>query len=272
MREAGIAAAVVLAAGSGRRMGSHTAKQFLPLCGKPVLYWTLAAFEESGADAVILVVSNEAAADHCQVEIIEKYGFRKVRAITFGGEERQDSVWRGLACLRGLQDGGSSDIRASEGILDGRFAEEGCSEGMPCFDFVAIHDGARCLVTPEIIDRTFADARKYKAAACAMPVKDTIRLADEEGFTKETPDRRKLYLMQTPQTFSFPLIYDAYEAFAGEKEKAGSAGYDAVTDDAEVLWRMAGRRTYLSEGSYENLKITTPEDLLLAEAILRSHQ
>ncbi|MBQ7677162.1 MAG: 2-C-methyl-D-erythritol 4-phosphate cytidylyltransferase [Lachnospiraceae bacterium] len=146
---------------------------------------------------------------------------------------------------------------------------DGSGEMTP--ELVAIHDGARCLVTPAIISRAFADAETYGAAVCAMPVKDTIKIADEGGFAKETPDRRTLFLMQTPQTFSFPLIHDAYEAFVRAKEREENGGkYAAVTDDAEVLEWMTGKQSFLSEGSYENIKITTPEDMLLAEAIIKS--
>lgn len=238
-------AAVVLAAGSGKRMGTDTAKQFLLLCGKPVLYWTLKAFEESGADEVVLVVSDEEAERFCRSSILERYGIKKVRSICFGGAQRYDSVWRGLQCIKGW--------------------------GERQADLVAIHDGARCLVTPLIIDRAFADAKSYGAAAAAMPVKDTIKIAGADGFAVETPDRRTLFLMQTPQTFSFPLIYDAYEAFARAKKMEENGGkYAAVTDDAEVLEWMAGRKSFLTGGSYENIKITTPEDLIIAEAILKS--
>ena len=228
-------AAVVLAAGSGKRMGGDVPKQFLPLLERPVLYWTLAAFEKSAVSAVVLVISDDEAEAFCRKEIVEKYGLSKVKAYVPGGAERYDSVRQGL-----------------------RFIAE---QWKTC-EYVAIHDGARCLITPEIIDRTFADAKTYHAAVAAMPVKDTIK-TEEDGFTGKTIDRRLLRQMQTPQTFSFALIWDAYERLME------SNPLPVVTDDAEVLEKMCGQRTFLSEGSYENLKITTPEDLLLAEAILK---
>lgn len=231
-------AAVILAAGTGKRMGSDVPKQFLSLCGEPALYWTLRAFEESCVQQSVLVVSSEEAEAFCRHEIIEKHGFQKVRAFVRGGAERYDSVWNGLCAL-------SDVLEVSAG-------------------YVLIHDGARCLVTTEIIERTLADAKRCDAAVASVPVKDTIKRVDADGFSAETLERKSLRQMQTPQTFSFPLIREAYRKMMEETPQPG------VTDDAEVLQRMCNRSTYLSEGSYENLKITTPEDLLLAEAILKS--
>ncbi len=231
-------AAVILAAGTGKRMGSDVPKQFLSLCGEPALYWTLRAFEESSVQQSILVVSSDEAEEFCRREIIGKHGFQKVRIYARGGAERYDSVWNGLMAL--------SDV------LD------------PDIGYVLIHDGARCLVTADLIERTLADAKRYGAAVASVPVKDTIKRVDAEGFSSETLERKTLRQMQTPQTFSFSLIKEAYRKMIEEEPQPD------VTDDAEVLQRMLGKSSFLSEGSYENLKITTPEDLLLAEAILKS--
>ncbi len=230
-------AAVILAAGSGKRMGTDVPKQFLSLCGEPALFWTLRAFEESSVEGMVLVVSTDEAEDFCRREIIGKHGFQKVCAFVRGGAERYDSVWNGLTALTDLMD--------------------------PAAGYVLIHDGARCLVTKEGIERTLADAKRCGAAVASVPVKDTIKRVDQDGFSAETLERRVLRQMQTPQTFSFPLIYEAYRKMIKE------APQPDVTDDAEVLQRMSGRSSFLSEGSYENLKITTPEDLLMAEAILK---
>lgn len=231
-------AAVILAAGSGKRMGTDVPKQFLSLCGEPALIWTLRAFEESSVQQSVLVVSSDEAEDFCRREIIEKHGFQKVCAFVRGGAERYDSVWNGLTALSDVMD--------------------------PSSGYVLIHDGARCLVTPDIIERTLTDAKRCGAAVASVPVKDTIKRVDAEGFSAETLQRKTLRQMQTPQTFSFPLIREAYRKMIEEEPQPD------VTDDAEVLQRMCNRSTFLSEGSYENLKITTPEDLLLAEAILKN--
>ena len=231
-------AAVILAAGSGKRMGTDVPKQFLSLCGEPALTWTLRAFEESSVQQSVLVVSSDEAEEFCRREIIEKHGFQKVRAFVRGGAERYDSVWNGLTAL-------------SE-VLD------------PDSGYVLIHDGARCLVTPDLIERTLADAKRCGAAVASVPVKDTIKRVDDDGFSAETLERKTLRQMQTPQTFSYALIKEAYCLMIEEHPQPD------VTDDAEVLQRMCSRASFLSEGSYENLKITTPEDLLLAETILKS--
>lgn len=231
-------AAVILAAGTGKRMGSDVPKQFLTLRGEPALYWTLRAFERSSVQQSVVVVSSEEAEAFCRHEIIEKHGFQKVRAFVRGGAERYDSVWNGLCAL--------SDV------LD------------PASGYVLIHDGARCLVTAEVIERTLTDAKRCGAAVASVPVKDTIKRVNTDGFSAETLDRKTLRQMQTPQTFSFSLIREAYRKMVEEDPQPD------VTDDAEVLQRMCRKSTFLSEGSYENLKITTPEDLLLAEAILQS--
>ena len=237
MSKAERAAAIVLAAGSGKRMGSEKPKQFLDLCGQPALYWTLLSFEKSSVDAVVVVVSSAEAGDYVRDGIVVKNGFNKIVSIVSGGAERYDSVWKGLCAI-----------------------EDGAFQGA---EYVLIHDGARCLVTPEIIDRTISDTKRFGSGVASMPVKDTIKRADEKGFSAETIDRSTLRQMQTPQTFFYREIYEAYAELMKTEPRP------KVTDDAEVLERMKGRKAYLSEGSYENLKLTTPEDLILAEALLK---
>ena len=224
-------AAVILAAGQGKRMQSSVQKQYLLLEGHPILYYSLKIFEESPVDDIILVTGQSEIA-HCREEIVEHYGFQKVSAIVAGGKERYHSVYAGLKAVK----------------------EAG---------YVLIHDGARPFVTQEIISRTLEGARGSGACVAGMPVKDTIRLLDEYGDPEITPDRERVWMMQTPQTFSFPLIYDAYQKLM-ELEQSGHAV--SVTDDAMVLETMIGKKITLTEGSYENIKITTPSDLKIAEA------
>lgn len=218
--------AVVLAGGSGKRMNSEIHKQYLLLRGKPVLYYSLKAFEESGVSDIVLVVGAGEVA-YCREEIIEKYGISKVRSVVEGGKERYHSVYEGL--------------KASEGA-----------------DYVLIHDGARPLVDHDIIRRSMEAVAAHQACAAGMPVKDTIKIVDEAGYAKETPDRSLVWQVQTPQTFSYPLIRDAYETMFLEQSCS-------VTDDAMVLEKMTGHPVKLIEGSYRNIKITTPEDLAAAE-------
>lgn len=228
--------AVILAAGRGKRMNSPIQKQYLMLRGYPVLYYSIKAFEESMVDQIILV-TGPGEADYCKNEIVERYGFEKVRKIVPGGKERYHSVYEGL--------------KAAEGA-----------------DYVFIHDGARPFVNGEIIARTLAGAKEHGACVAGMPVKDTIKLADAGGFTESTPDRSKVWMIQTPQTFAYPLIYGAYQKLMEQEEKGEEV---KVTDDAMVLETMGHRRTKLVEGSYKNIKITTPSDLQIAEIFSAGH-
>lgn len=222
--------AIVLAAGAGKRMNSAVHKQYMMLAGKPVLYYALKAFEESAVTDIVLVVGT-GEIEYCRQEIVNFYGIHKVSAIVEGGRERYHSVYEGLLAAPGT-------------------------------DYVLIHDGARPFVTADMIARSIACARHYKACVVGMPVKDTIKVVDEEGFSKETPKRSTLWQVQTPQSFSYPLIREAYEKVVAQDDCA-------VTDDAMVLEWATGQQVKVIEGSYQNIKITTPEDLLVAEAYLK---
>lgn len=238
--------AVVLAAGQGKRMGTQTPKQYLEIAGKPLLYYTLLAFEKSPLiDAIVLVVGDSYQIDFCKKEIVDAYQFQKVDIITVGGKERYDSV---LCALRAIE-------------------KEMCKEAKE--GYVFIHDGARPVVTQAILERCLEAAQTHEACVAAMPVKDTIKIADEEGFAESTPRRDLLWTVQTPQTFSFSLIYKAYEQMSGQMDRLAAEGIK-ITDDAMVVETFTDRKVKLVEGSYENIKVTTIEDLILAEAFLNS--
>jgi 2-C-methyl-D-erythritol 4-phosphate cytidylyltransferase len=224
--------AIVLAAGSGSRMNQKKEKQFLLLDGKPVLYYSLRTFEASIVDEIILV-TKEKDIDYCRQEIVEKYGFTKVRRIVSGGKERYDSVQRGLK---------AADKRNN---------------------IIMIHDAARPFVTNRMILDSISAARRYKACTVAVPVKDTIKVVDEYEFGVETPDRSTLYIIQTPQTFDRGLLREAYDRLriSGDKD---------ITDDTMIVERYLDQRVKMVEGSYKNIKITTPEDMPVAEALLSS--
>ena len=223
-------AAIVLAAGSGKRMNSQVHKQYLIIQDRPVLYYSLKEFEDSAVDEIVLVVG-KGEEEFCRREIVDKYGISKVKAIVEGGKERYHSVFEGLKQ--------TSDA-----------------------DYVLIHDGARPFVNQDIIRRCMQEVQKYQACVVGMPVKDTIKIADEEGYAKQTPDRKNVWMIQTPQTFSYALIYEAYEEMLKTEDPA-------ITADAMVLDRIKGKTSKLSEGSYRNIKITTPEDLLIANVYLQ---
>ena len=230
--------AIVLSAGRGNRMHADRPKQYLDLCGRPVIAWSLYAFEGfADVDDVILVTGSDDI-DYCRSEIVDRYGLKKVRSIVPGGAERYLSVWEGL--------------KEAKRLLNDQYGQAG--EG----SYLFIHDGARPLVDDGILERCLADARQYHACVAAMPVKDTIRIADDNAFSLETPARRSVWQIQTPQVFSFPLVYESYR-------KLIDAGAADVTDDAMVVERESSVRAKLTEGSYRNLKITTPEDLEIAQ-------
>ncbi len=222
--------AIVLAAGQGKRMNSQVAKQYLQIKNRPLLYYTLTAFEKSYVDEIILVTAN-GEERYCKEQIVDSFGIKKIKAIVSGGRERYDSVWQGL---------------------------NACHEA----EYVLIHDGARPCIKPEIINRTIDCVKENQACIVAMPVKDTIKIVDD-GMVAETLDRKSLMIVQTPQAFSYSLIRNAYE-------KIMQYEHDNLTDDAMVVERATDVSIHIVEGSYTNIKVTTPEDMLVAETFLRS--
>lgn len=238
--------AIVLAAGGGRRMNSAVAKQFMMLGDKPLLWYSLQAVERSEViDDCILVTGKDSIA-YVRQEIVQKYGFHKVDIIVPGGRERWESVANAVAALE-----------FSDRIVPNRNG------------YVFIHDGARPFLREEILSRTYEAVQKYHACVAAVPSKDTIKLANEAGIAVSTPDRRFLWSVQTPQVFDTELIVKAYGALG---EKAEREGFETitVTDDASVVELFTDCPVKLAEGSYENIKITTPEDLKVAEVFLET--
>ena len=226
--------AIVLSAGQGKRMGTSIQKQYIELKGKPIVYYALEAFQNSALIDEIIMVVGKGQEEYCRKEIVEKYHLDKVREITEGGAERYDSVYSGLQRVR--HDG-----------------------------YVLIHDGARPFVAEAVIQRIYDAVCNYPACVVGMPVKDTIKIVDKEKYTKETPNRSFVWQIQTPQAFDIFLIRDAYEKFMQSEQKN-------ITDDAMVVESVLGMKSKLVEGSYENIKITTPEDLEIAEVFLKRRE
>ena len=218
--------AIVLAAGQGKRMNSKVQKQFLLIKEKPVLYYTLKAFESSELITDIILVTGKDEIEYCRKEIVDKYGFEKVRKIVAGGKERYNSVHNGIQSIDDAE-------------------------------YVFIHDGARPFVNNEMINRAYDAVVAHKACVVGMPVKDTIKISDQAGFASQTPDRKLVWQVQTPQTFEYHLIKEAYEKLMIEEP-------EGITDDAVVVETMTDHKVKLVEGSYRNIKITTPEDLDIA--------
>jgi 2-C-methyl-D-erythritol 4-phosphate cytidylyltransferase len=222
--------ALIPAAGMGRRMGRAVAKQFLPLGDKPMLAHTLLSFQRaSEIDEIIPILSKEDM-ESCLRDVIEQFHITKVKTLVVGGRERQDSVMNGLQKL-----------------------EKDAS-------IVLVHDGVRPFVTHEMIRESIDRAKKGDCVAVGVPIKDTIKEVDDKRTVRRTLERSRLWAIQTPQTFPVKVLRRAYE----EALKHNMYG----TDDAMLVER-SGSRVQVIMGSYENIKITTPEDLILAEEILK---
>lgn len=215
--------AVIVAAGKGRRMGAGINKVYLQILGRSILEHTVEVFENCDKIDEIVVVTDDT--EVCRGKL---KGFTKIKAVVLGGETRQKSVKNGL-------------------------------DACDC-DIVAIHDGARALICEREILSAIADAEKFGAAAVGVKSKDTLKMADKDGFIAETIDRELVYNIQTPQAFRLSEIKQMYEKTTGE-----------FTDDAGI-YESFGKKVKITLGSYENLKITTPEDIILAEKILEKRK
>lgn len=218
---------IILAGGKGKRMGSTVSKQFIEIKDKPILYYTLKKFiDNKNIDQVVLVLPKDEI-EYCKKEVLEKYSL-KVDKIVEGGTERQDSVYNALKSIDDT-------------------------------DIVLIHDGARPIISNNIIDEGIKYARIYGAAAPGVMPKDTIKVKNEENFSINTPDRSTLVAIQTPQVFKYENILKCHEKV---KENG-----DIVTDDTMVAEKY-GYKVYLYDGEYTNIKITTPDDIILAERLV----
>ena len=221
--------AVVLAAGSGRRMGGDVAKQYRILCGEPVLYYSLKTFEESDVAGIVLVVSEDMR-EYVQREIVEKYHINKIKAIVAGGKERQDSVKAGIMAL-------------------------------PEDSYVLVHDGARPFITVNLIQRMMKEVKEKMACIQVVPVKDKIKQV-RNNMIIGTPERRELYAAQTPQAFVTGLLQEAFRKAETMEPSL------QVTDDAMLIEEILGQSVAIVEGDYRNIKLTTAEDFLIAQAFL----
>ena len=225
--------AIVLAAGSGSRMKSKTKKQFMEIKGKPVIWYSLFEFEKSRVDEIILVTGKEDI-DYCKKEIVVKYNLKKIKNVVAGGSERYESVYNGLKEVTG--------------------------------NIVLIHDGARPLINNEIIERSIEGTIKSDACVVGVPVKDTIKRANKEGYIIDTPNRSELWITQTPQSFKTDLVKMAYKKMKEELEKGNTTLN--ITDDAMVVEEFTTNQVRFVQGDYKNIKVTTPEDIDIAELFI----
>ena len=221
--------AIILAGGKGKRMNSSISKQFIEIKGKPIIYYTIKKFNDNkNIDNIILVLSSEEI-EYFKKNILNKYDI-KVDKIVVGGAERQDSVYNGLKSLENSET-----------------------------DIVLIHDGARPFISDRIIDEGIKYATIYGASAPGVMPKDTIKIKDENNFSLNTPNRETLVSIQTPQVFKFNEILECHRKVKIDKL--------VVTDDTMVVEKY-GYSVYLYDGEYTNIKVTTPEDLILGEKLI----
>lgn len=250
--------AIILAGGSGKRLGAPIPKQYIEVNDKPLLYYSIKAFEESNVDKISLVVDT-ASMRFVLEEIVDKYNFKKVISVCEGGAERFNSALHGLDDLKD-------------------FANDD--------DIVLIHDGARPFITPASINEVIEETKKYGAAIAGVPVKDTIKIArvgegnaceqastcndsimgNGEAFVESTTQRALTWQIQTPQGFNYKKLFDAYKKIS----ELTDAQRSAITDDS-MIWEMAYGKSApvkLVKTSYSNIKITDEGDLEVAKAKL----
>jgi 2-C-methyl-D-erythritol 4-phosphate cytidylyltransferase len=222
--------AIIAAAGMSNRMKSKINKQFININGKPILAHTLEKFQRCKYIDEIIVVAREDEINYCKKEVVKRYGFNKVTKIVRGGKERQDSVYNGILALNEKT------------------------------DIVVSHDGARPFVKIKNIVDSIKGAVEYGACVVGTPVKDTIKFVKDGEEIDSTPNRDILWAAQTPQSFKREILMEGYRK-AIEDNFIG-------TDDSVLVERL-GIQVKIIMGSYENIKITTPEDIIIAESILK---
>ena len=223
--------AIIPAGGKGLRMGSLKPKQYIKINGKEVLALTIEKFQKCSIVDEIIVVASIEEIDYCRNDIVDKYHFSKVKKVVKGGKERFNSVYNGLM---------------------------NCSKET---DIVIIHDGVRPFVTQKIIENSVECAKKYGACAAGVPIKDTVKLKNKENYIEKTINRDELTAIQTPQTFNYNLILKAYR---------NSIENGILSTDDTMLVEALHEKVKIIEGSYLNIKITTPDDLVFAKCIVNN--
>ncbi len=228
--------AIVLAGGQGKRMGTDVQKQYLDIAGKPLIYYSLQTFQKSKIIDDIVLVVGKGQIEYVRNEVVNTYGITKVSHIVEGGKERYDSVWSGLCA-----------------ISNSEYAKD---------SYVFVHDSARPFVTEAILERAYEEVEQTKACVVGVPSKDTVKLVDDNTFAQETPNRNYVWIIQTPQVFDSELIIEAYSKMMQQSDIQ-------VTDDAMVVEQQMKLPVKMVLGSYENIKVTTPEDLDVAEIFVK---
>jgi 2-C-methyl-D-erythritol 4-phosphate cytidylyltransferase len=229
--------AIVLAGGSGKRIKTEVAKQFIQLYGRPMLYYSLRAFSDSPVDSIVLVVQ-EQDLEYCQKEIVEKYSIPKISSIVSGGKRRYHS--------------------SISGVLASPLASE----------YLLIHDGARPCITKELILSCMDNVIEYGNGTTGVRAVDTICQVDEENKIVSIPNRNYLWSIQTPQCFRVEDIKKAHKALMEKEPEMSEAEKETITDDVAVIQKFLGQDVYIFQGSYENIKVTNRSDIERAERLL----
>lgn len=223
---------IIMSAGKGLRIGGDIPKQYMELLDKPVIYYSIKAMEESFIDYIIIVVG-DGDVSFVEKEIVEKYSFNKVRYVVTGGAERSDSVYKGLCAVEDKEN-----------------------------TYVYIHDGARPMLSEDILNRVREDVEIHGASIAAVNSKDTVKIIGADGFVESTPERKTVWSVQTPQAFICSELMAAHERLIQDNVVK-------VTDDAMVMELYGERNVHITLGDYTNIKITTSEDFLTAKNFLK---
>lgn len=248
--------AIVLAAGNGKRMNSDVAKQYIKLFDKEIVVYPLETFQNNKLVDKIIIVTREEDIEYCKNELVSRYNLSKVSDVISGGKERYDSVYQALCLIEEKYiEGYNVEDEVGDGILD-KFDKNPI--------IVMIHDGARPFVSDQMIEQSVKAAKEFGACTVGVPVKDTIKIIDDDYFGIDTPERKKLYQIQTPQTFSFDILKQAHDRFR-------ESDNHKITDDTMLIEQYKGIRCKVLMGAYENIKVTTPDDLEVAECYAKKY-
>jgi 2-C-methyl-D-erythritol 4-phosphate cytidylyltransferase len=245
-----MAIAILLAAGVGSRMKSDTPKQFMKINDKEIISYSLDVFQADSNITDIVLVTGEEHIAYCKENIVSAYGYTKVHSVIAGGKERYNSVYNGILA--------AEQIFSSDAV-----------KGNACDGIIMIHDGARPFITHQMIsDSVECIQSGYEGCTVAVPVKDTIKLVKKSGeyiIGDETPDRTSVYQIQTPQTFRCEMLHRAYDKMLADHNHN-------ITDDTMLVEQYMGRACAIVPGSYENIKITTPEDILIGKILMENRK
>ncbi len=272
---------VILAGGSGKRFGGEKPKQFAQLCGKPVIEYPVSLFESSKVIEGYIIVSRKEDMPFYKEQFCDDGNYPKCLGVVEGGTQRYDSVWNALSWIvRNMESEFGLKISPKSGKSEASYkmGDSNASDNPGILKesnnlcenvAIYIHDGARPLTDEEMLEGLYSQVKEWRAVIPGYLSTDTVKIADENGFVEATPDRKKVWNVQTPQVFALDVVYNSYLKLMEEISK-GTTDSSVITDDASVVERYSQTPVRLYETGKDNIKITNPRDLKLAEDILRS--